>query len=177
MLKAEDLRRLGEGRWAVPVLALLADEKGARFARLAAALAVPRESLARTLVQLTESGWVARNSGHGHPLRPEYVLTLTGLEVGAACARMMAVRRRLGLAPSNLPRWSLPILGEVERDWARFTDLRAALAPVTPRALSLNLQQMIAGSLLARRIEPDFPPTARYGLGGPGRELVASLRG
>ena len=178
MLEADDLRRLGEGRWTVPILALLFEEKGARFARLAGALAIPRESLMRTLAYLTDSLWVARNPGHGHPLRPEYVLTPRGLEIGAACARMMAVRRRLGLAPASLPRWSLPILGRVETDWTRFTDLRIALAPVTPRALSLNLQQMVAGRIVARDVAAqDYPPTPLYGLAPAGRELVASLRG
>jgi DNA-binding HxlR family transcriptional regulator len=177
MLGADDLRRLANGRWTVPVLALLAEENGSRFARLVGALGVPRESLARTLDHLAASGWVVRNTGHGHPLRPEYVLSAGGEEAGAAAARMMAVRRCLELPPASLPRWSLPILGEVEKDWARFSGLRAVLAPVTPRALSLNLQQMVAANLIARRVEQTYPPAPLYGLAQAGRLLVASLRG
>src|SRR6476661_4515185 len=141
MVGPEDLRVLAAGRWTVPVLALLAVEQGARFARLAGALGMPRDSLVHTLAQLGAAGWVVRNPGHGHPLRPEYLLTPSGEAVAAAAARMMAVRRRLDLAPTSLPRWSLPIIGTLHgADWRRFTDLRNALAPVTPRALSLNLQ-------------------------------------
>lgn len=177
MLGAEDLRTLATGRWTVPVLALLAEEKGARFARLVGGLDIPRESLVRTLDHVAAAGWVARNPGHGHPLRPEYVLTPKGEMAGAACARMMVVRRRLDLAPTSLPRWSLPILGRLEEDAARFSDLRERLSPVTPRALSLALQHMVAGRVVARRVDLGYPPTPLYGLAPPGRELAASLRG
>ncbi|HEY1606732.1 MAG TPA: winged helix-turn-helix transcriptional regulator [Allosphingosinicella sp.] len=177
MIGPQSLKALATGRWTVPVLALLAEEKGARFARLVGALGLPRDSLVRTLGHLTALGWAMRNPGHGHPLRPEYVLTPAGEEVGAACTRMMAVRRRLDIAPESLPRWSLPIIGRLDRDWARFTDLRNALAPVTPRALSLNLQQMVAGRMVARRVEEDYPPTPLYGLAPAGRALAESLAG
>jgi DNA-binding HxlR family transcriptional regulator len=99
MLNDEDVRRLGQGRWTVPLLAELLEQKGGRFASLLAGLGIARDSLARTLAQAIESGWVARNPGYGHPLRPEYVLTPRGEAVAAACCRMMATRRRLGLAP------------------------------------------------------------------------------
>jgi DNA-binding HxlR family transcriptional regulator len=177
MIGPQLLRALATGRWTVPVLALLAEEKGARFARLVGALGLPRDSLVHTLDHLAVAGWAMRNPGHGHPLRPEYVLTPAGQEAGTACVRMMAVRRRLDIGPASLPRWSLPIIGRLSGDWARFTDLRNDLAPVTPRALSLNLQQMVAGGVIARRVEADYPPTPLYGLAPPGRALAASLRG
>jgi DNA-binding HxlR family transcriptional regulator len=177
MIAPQDLRALAKGRWTVPVLALLAEEKGARFARLVGALGLPRDSLVQTLDHLAAIGWIMRNPGHGHPLRPEYVLTPAGQEVGAACARMMDVRRRLAVGSTSLPRWSLPIIGRLDEDWARFTDLRNDLVPVTSRALSLNLQQMVAGRVVARRVKEDYPPTPLYGLAPLGRELAASLRG
>ena len=178
MVGPEDLRVLAGGRWTVPVLALLAEEKGARFARLVGVLGLPRDSLVHTLAQLGAAGWVVRNPGHGHPLRPEYLLTPEGERVGAVCARMMAVRRRLDLPATSLPRWSLPIIGRLEEgDRRRFTDLRNALAPVTPRALSLNLQQMVAGRLVERQVEQSYPPVPLYGLAPAGRALAASFRG
>jgi DNA-binding HxlR family transcriptional regulator len=177
MIGPHSLKALATGRWTVPVLALLAEEKGARFARLVGALGLPRDSLVHTLDRLAALGWTMRNPGHGHPLRPEYVLTPAGEEAGAACVRMMAVRRRLGIGAASLPRWSLPIIGRLDEEWARFTDLRNDLVPVTSRALSLNLQQMVAGRVVARRVEEDYPPTPLYGLAPLGRELAASLRG
>ncbi|HEX5183240.1 MAG TPA: winged helix-turn-helix transcriptional regulator [Allosphingosinicella sp.] len=175
MIGEAELRALAAGRWTAPLLALLHEEKGARFARLLAALGLPRDSLARTLAQAQEAGWIARNPGHGHPLRPDYLLTAKGEELGAVASRVMAARRRLGLASDSLPRWSLPIVARLEPGWARFGTLRDALAPVTPRALSLNLQQMIAGDIVLRRVEPDFPPTPLYGLAPAGRALAESL--
>jgi DNA-binding HxlR family transcriptional regulator len=87
----------------------------------------------------------------------------------------MATRERLGLPPDALPRWSLPIIGHIQGDWTRFTDLRESLRPVTPRALSLNLQQMIGGQLVIRRLEDRFPPAALYGLAPLGRKLLSCL--
>ena len=177
MIGPQSLRALATGRWTVPVLALLADEKGARFARLVGALGLPRDSLVHTLDHVTALGWVMRNPGHGHPLRPEYVLTSAGQDVAAACARMMTARRRLDIAPASLPRWSLPIIGRLGEDWARFSDLKTDLAPVTPRALSLNLKQMVAGRVVARRVEQSYPPAPLYALAPAGRELAMSLMG
>jgi DNA-binding HxlR family transcriptional regulator len=106
------------------------------------------------------------------------VLTAAGEAAGAACARMMTVRRRLGIGATALPRWSLPIIGRLRDERARFTDLKSDLAPVTPRALSLNLRQMVGGRVVAREVvEQDYPPTPLYGLAPAGRELAASLRG
>ena len=48
---------------------------GSRFAVMLARLGLSRSALAASLAQLQEAGWLRRNPGHGHPLRPEYVLT------------------------------------------------------------------------------------------------------
>jgi DNA-binding HxlR family transcriptional regulator len=176
MIDEQEVMRLGGGRWIVPVLALIIEQDGARFADLLLGLGIARESLSRTLTLAIDNGWLARNAGYGHPLRPEYVLTERGRVVAAACARMMAVRRRLGLAPDYLPRWSLPILGRLQHNWTRFSDLRTGLAPVTPRALSTNLKQMIEGQIVLRRVEAVFPPTPLYGLAPWGQQLACSLR-
>src|SRR5690606_12930767 len=124
----------------------------------------PRSTLAAGLIQLQTAGWLARNPGHGHPLRPEYLLTDAGAPVAAFCARVMAGRERLGLEPGQMPRWSLPVVGRLRPAPARFTALRDALTPVTPRALSLTLKQMLAVDLVSRALEDDFPPVPIYGL-------------
>jgi len=170
-----DIRELGTGRWTVPLLALLLAEDGARFAALVGTLGIARDSLSRTLAHAIERGWVSRHEGYGHPLRPEYVLTPHGRAIAAACARMMAVRHRLGLEPHSLPRWSLPILGRLRREPVRFSDLLGNLAPITPRALSLNLKQMVDGRLITRSVAPVCPPSALYGLAEPGHELMRCL--
>src|ERR1041384_7924819 len=141
MISDEDLRRLTAGRWLAPLLAHLADEKGSGFSGMlkGLGLALSRSVLAASLAALQEAGWLIRNPGHGHPLRPEYVLTPAGEPVAAFCQGVMAQREKLGLAHGQLPRWSLPLIVRLDADKARFSALRDALRPVTPRALSLTL--------------------------------------
>lgn len=176
MIRDPDLRRLGAGRWLMPLMGRLDEEGGARFAALLAALGLSRSALAASLQQLIDAGWLRRNSGHGHPLRPEYVLTPAGEPIAAFCRRVMAQRARLGLEPAQLPRWSLPLVARLGEEKARFGALGAALAPVTPRALSLTLKQLLAVELVDRTVVEDFPPVASYGLTGRGRSLAAAMR-
>ena len=175
MIDDARLRSLMAGRWLIPLMALLAADGGSRFAVMLARLGLSRSALAASLDQLVREGWVARNPGHGHPLRPEYVLTEPGLDVAAFCQRVMATRTRLGLEPGQLSRWSLPVVSRLSRSDARFTPLRAALAPVTPRALSLTLKQMLATDLVHRSLEESFPPIPIYGLTRRGRSLAEAL--
>src|SRR4051812_19869059 len=86
--------------------------RGSRFATLTGTLGVSGESLRRTLAFLVEESLVARNPGHGHPLRPEYVLTERGTEIAPACADVLAA-----LGPNEavgLKKWSLPVLAELD---------------------------------------------------------------
>lgn len=177
VLTSAVLQRLAAGRWTIPVLALLSREQGSRFAVIERRFALSRNSLTRTLAYLREQGWVMPNPGHGHPLRPEYVLTDSGRAVGAACERIEDVRVRLGLEAPDLSRWTLPVAGGLGDDWTRFNALQSRLAPVTPRALSLTLQAMIGQDLVARRLEDRFPPVALYGLTGRGVELAEAVAG
>lgn len=176
MIGDADLRLLTAGRWLVPLMAMLDDEGGGRFAAMLARLGLPRSTLTAALAQLQAVGWLARNPGHGHPLRPEYVLTGAGVPIAAFCARVMAGREKLGLEPGQMPRWSLPVVARLREAPARFTALREALTPVTPRALSLTLKQMLAVDLVSRALGNDFPPVPIYGLTGRGQELAAALR-
>ena len=176
MISDPELRALTAGRWLAPLMAHLAAEQGSRFAVLLARLGLSRSVLTASLAQLQESGWVRRNPGHGHPLRPEYVLTDKGAPIAAFAERVMAQRRRLGLEPGQLPRWSLPLVARLDQDRARFSALRETLRPVTPRALSLTLKQMITTELIDRTLEDRFPPTALYGLTQRGARLAAAMR-
>jgi len=176
MIANSDLRRLVAGRWLAPLLALVGAEEGARFAVMLARLGLSRSALAASLKHLQEAGWLRRNPGHGHPLRPEYILTSAGAPVAAFCIRVMAERAQLGLELGQMPRWSLPLIATLGRDRARFSALRASLIPVTPRALSLTLKQMLSVDLIDRALEDEFPPIAIYGLTGRGARLAAAMR-
>jgi DNA-binding HxlR family transcriptional regulator len=176
MIGEDALRRLTAGRWLVPLMAHVAVERGSRFAAMLEQLGLSRSVLAASLAALQEAGWLVRNPGHGHPLRPEYVLTPAGEPVAAFCRSVMAQRRKLGLEPGQLPRWSLPLILRLDAAEARFSALRAALRPVTPRALSLTLKQMLEVDLVNRALADEFPPIAIYGLTGRGRDLAAAMR-
>jgi DNA-binding HxlR family transcriptional regulator len=157
------------------VLASLAETDGARGAELTHRLGITRTSLARSIEHLTDCGWIARNSDHGHPLRPEYVLTEAGAAVAGHARKLRAAYDRLGLTLEDLSRWSLPIVVALRPKAQRFSELKAELGPATPRAVSLAIKQMIATSLVDRSIVDDFPPTPLYGLTRRGKELAKAL--
>jgi DNA-binding HxlR family transcriptional regulator len=171
----EALGEIGQSRWTAPLLNLLLDRDGARFAEMLVQLGISRDSLVRTLARLIEHGWVMRNPGYGHPLRPEYLLTAQGRDTALLCRGITEACARLDLAAHSLPRWSLPILTTLEGGWTRFSVLKKELAPVTPRALSLNLKFMMEERLVARR-EEDLPaPAVCYGLALRGRRFTSYL--
>ncbi|MBB4100307.1 winged helix-turn-helix transcriptional regulator [Sphingomonas kyeonggiensis] len=172
---AQLLRMLEANRWAIPVLALLSREQGSRFAVIARAFSLSHNSLTRCLAWLKECGWVVPNPGHGHPLRPEYLLSEAGRPVGALCERIEAMRTRLKLATGELPRWSLPLVGGMGTEWSRFGEIQARLAPVTPRALSTTLKAVIDAELVRRRLEDRYPPLPLYALTGKGQDLAGAL--
>src|ERR1700750_1341629 len=91
-------------RWAPPALALLDQRGGVRFVELQRKLGVTRESLRRALDALIELGYVRRNEGYGHPLRPEYLITDGGRVASQLAARVSSSRVRDTL----LRKWSVP---------------------------------------------------------------------
>jgi DNA-binding HxlR family transcriptional regulator len=161
-----DLIALFHHRWSAPVLAELLRQKGSRFAALGGKLGVGSDSLRRTLDSLLALGLVARNPGYGHPLRPEYVLTPDGKPIAQRCSRLLAASGDEVL----LRKWSLPVLAALQRP-ARFSELRAAVPGVTPRALTLALKDLQAAELVERRVEDAYPPRAVYSPTPLGRKL------
>lgn len=175
MISGADLRRLSAGRWSVPALALMSREGGARFGVLVRRLGISRSVLSSHVEALMKAGWIRRNPGHGHPLRPEYLLTEAGRPVAAWCERVMAERERLGLESRHLGRWALPVLIDLRPGRKRFSDLQAELRPVTPRALSLTLKRMLDVELVDRRLEAAFPPHPVYGLTPRGLSFASAV--
>ncbi|HEX6217689.1 MAG TPA: winged helix-turn-helix transcriptional regulator [Sphingomicrobium sp.] len=166
----ELVRRLSAGRWLMPILAAMADSGGSRFSVLERQLKVSKSVLSATLARLEAAGWVCRNPGHGHPLRPEYLLTGEGRGVAGWCEKVIAQRRALGLEPGAFGRWSLPLIGEIGGGWRRFSALQRGLAPISPRALSLELASLSDAALVDRRA-----PGPLYGLTGRGVRFAANV--
>ncbi len=168
------LVQLGSHRWLVPLLADLAGHKGARFVELVHRLELPRDSLSRTLDAAATIGWVLRNPGHGHPLRPEYILTEAGEAAAARAATIAEAQTAIGLSPGAATRWGLPLVAGIGAGHDRFNALSRLLAPATPRALSQGLAALGKHGLVRREVVDTRPPTSRYDLTRNGRLLAAA---
>ncbi len=156
-------------RWAVPLLAEMGRTGGGRFAVLVRRLEVPEESLRRTLAAALEQGCVVRNPGHGHPLRPDYLLTPRGAAMAPACARLHSALTELDVVAPGLRKWSMPVVHVLDLDDRTFGELRSGLPLVTPRALSLALGTLHDVGL----VEHD---AARYRLASRAAPLPPPLR-
>lgn len=166
------LPHLTSHRWLVPLLADLAAHHGARFVELVHRLGLPRDSCVRTIEAATRLGWVQRNPGHGHPLRPEYLLTAAGEAAAARAATIDAAQRAIGLRPGATTRWGLPLVAGIGGGHDRFNALSRRLAPATPRALSQGLVALDRSGLVTRRVVDLRPPVSLYGLTGRGERLA-----
>ncbi len=175
ILNLEELASLGRYRWIVPVLAQLAGGRGGRFVALLNALGIARETLVRTLEAGIETGWIIRNPGHGHPLRPEYILTAQGMRIATTCQAIITTQHALDLPPAALTRWSLPIVRLVSDGCHRFNEIERALTTANPRALTQSLKAMTTLALITRVIVDDYPPRADYGLTQDGERLATAL--
>ena len=85
----------------------------------------------------------------------------------------MEQRRRAGLGPHKLGRWSLPLLSELRGSPRRFSELQRGLHPITPRALTLAIDQMLDIRLVDRR---PVNQVALYGLTPRGEDFAAILQ-
>lgn len=168
------LIQLGSHRWLIPLLADLAAHRGARFVELIHRLGLPRDSLTRTLDAAAAIGWAQRNPGHGHPLRPEYILTEAGKAAAARAATIADAQASIGLPPGGATRWGLPLVAGIGAGHDRFNALSRLLAPATPRALSQGLTALGQHGLVRREVIDRRPPTSLYGLTGKGRVLAAA---
>jgi DNA-binding HxlR family transcriptional regulator len=165
-MSSRNLPSLLHNRWSVPVLAELGrgGVEGGRFANLTRRLGVSRESLRRTLAALVETGLVTRNPGHGHPLRPDYVLTEAGARVAPACTALVDRLAAAGLEELGRKKWLLPVVFALSAGPARFSGLRAELSPISARALALALKELEGASIVERTLVDDYPPRAEYRL-------------
>ncbi len=164
--------------WSLPVLAALhradaAGMGGARMAVLCHDLSAGQPAVRLSIDHLIVLGLVARNSGHGHPLRPEYILTRRGAVVAPACASIDELLVRLRLREAALRRWSLPALNAISGlGPARFGAIAARLDGITDRALSQTLKTLNGAAVVARAVDDGYPPIPVYSLDRTGKQLA-----
>lgn len=162
-------------RWALPVLDLLHATKGSKFITLCHRLNAHQSAVRDALDHLIGLGLVSPNPGHGHPLRPEYILSARGELLAPPVAMLNQRLNVLCLPELGLRRWTLPVLGTVgDLHRARFGDLTQRL-PITPRALSQTLKDLTGAQLIDRVIVEDYPPRPAYLLASRAVEIAKAF--
>ena len=174
MPEMDELTRLNAGRWLIPVLALADARGGLRFAQAVRTLGMARGVARASVDALLAGGWLVPNTGHGHPLRPEYRLSFPGVRTAQWAAAVIAARAELGLAPEDITRWTLPLIAALDGE-RRFNDLSERLRPVSPRALSLTIKGALATELVTRRLVDGFPPVPLYARAERGERLATAM--
>jgi DNA-binding HxlR family transcriptional regulator len=166
---------LSQRRWALPILARMWALEGARFAELRNLLGISGEALRQTLQWMIRRGWIQRNPGYGHPLRPEYVLSAHGASLARVASQVMPVVATTRLLETLLRRWALAVLVLVAAGADRFTLIRRRLPRLTPRMLAATLRRLEAAGLIVRDVQGTYPPGVRYRAGRRARRVLAAL--
>ena len=151
-------------RWIIPIIGVLYQKDGAKFITFLNELKISRSVLTSTLCKLIAHGFVMRNPGYGHPLRPEYILTAKGIRLGPFCNEMMACiidRKEYHLLQSK---WAVQIIYLCSQGEIRFSELKSALTPITSRALSEELKSLNSEGFIKRKIIKSYPPITTYSL-------------
>lgn len=162
-------------RYSFPVLAELSRDQGCKFVTLINRLEASDRAIRQALDYLIEVGWVMRNPGYGHPMRPEYILTEQGLLVGSDSLRIWDALREWKEELVALERWPLPVLVAILSGARRFGQIRSMVGSVTPRALALSLTRLQESGLVVREVVDAHPPTAEYLATNWGRDLMSLL--
>lgn len=182
MTKQEDTKDLSvlidlvHHRWNIPIVAELHARSGAKFIALINSLTLGRSSLSASLRDLIDLEIVKRNPGHGHPMRPEYLLTDKGREIGADCEDLARVIERRHADDFAYQKWTLPLIAAIDDQVVRFNELRAILDDASPRAVTLGLKTLLTRQWIARNLIDDYPPAAGYTLLTNGRRVLTSVK-
>lgn len=170
MDRVERLVALFHRRWGMPILAELERSGGAKFVTLVHRIGRGSEesggggasegAVRQALDDLIARGWVQRNPGYGHPLRPEYILTRAGGRIAPTCVRLEAALDSVGARAVALRKWSMPVLDAVAEGPRRFGQIAERLGGITDRALAIALKDL-SGSELVERREIEYVGTPR----------------
>lgn len=156
-------------RYSFAVMAELERDQGCKFVTLIRRLDASDKAIRQALDYLIEIGWVMRNSGHGHPSRPEYVLTSLGCEIGVL--RIWESLLEWGEEAVALERWPLPVLHALLAGSKRFGEISKNVGQVSPRALTIALSKLQDSGLAVRTVLDGHPPATEYSATRWGREL------
>ena len=179
MKNTPTLNQIFARRWAVPILAQLAGTQGSKLVTLTNALDGSRAAIKASLQLLVALDLVHPNPGHGHPMRPEYLLTAKGKLISKPAAALVRSLDHANLLDSGLKKWSMPTIYAIDTGAHRFAAITAALSTpqttVTDRAISLTLTDLHTISLIHRTLVPGPPPRNQYTLTRQSKRLTPIL--
>jgi DNA-binding HxlR family transcriptional regulator len=148
--------------WSITALALMARGVSGRVSPLAAEAGCGRTAMSVSVEHLIDLGLLERNPGHGHPLRPEFRLTLMGLHIAEWALELGSFAESESDKALMRSKWTLPLIDCLHQE-RRYSDLRRELVPVTDRALSNCLSKLTEHRWVNRLVSVDtVPPMVRY---------------
>lgn len=152
-------------RWDISILALLYMSKGDKLVTIQKYFEISRGVLKTCLTRLIEADLLIMNTGYGHPMRPEYILTEKGESLGPFCVEILKEGKKRNIEEVFQSRWSCPIIIGTGDQKKRFNELKMELMPVTSRALSSTVKFLYEIKCLRREILDISPPSFSYSLG------------
>jgi DNA-binding HxlR family transcriptional regulator len=170
--KSSSIQLATRYRYSLPVLAELQRDSGCKFVTLINRLGASDRAIRQALDHLTAVGWVIRNPGYGHPMRPEYILTGQEDHPAERALEIWDALRDWGNEDVALERWPLPILQTLIGGPKRFSQIQKVYDGLTPRSLTLGLTKLLESGLALRTVVDGQPPTAEYSATNWGRELL-----
>lgn len=148
---------------------------GAKYATLLNRVGLGRDALSRTLRTLMQQGWILKNPGYGHPLRPEYIVSPQGKKVAPCCSDIVSQAERLGIADIVFNKWSIPVLLSMGKGHERFNHIKSHLRHITPAALTSTLKSLVNAQLVERAISDASPPRVSYRVAPSLGELLTTI--
>jgi DNA-binding HxlR family transcriptional regulator len=85
------------------------------------------------------------------------------------CGAMADILNRIG------DKWSVMVVGFLNRRTMRFNELRHAIGGISQRMLTLTLRNLERDGLVTRTVYPEIPPRVEYALTDLGRTLTEPL--
>jgi DNA-binding HxlR family transcriptional regulator len=153
------------GQWIVPILIALED-CGGRFTPLQRQLEAAPARLSENLKRMIELGLIDHLSPYErhHPLLPEYVLTEKGRLYREAAKRIQYTESFIGAGRLSAKAWNIPILLALEFGYERFQEIRIVLKPITPRMLSMRLDELNSDKIIRKMVSLQPRPSFLYKL-------------
>ena len=143
--------------WSLKILALMHEGVPGRQAPLLTASQASRTAFGASLTHLVDLQLLERNSGHGHPLRPEFRLTVDGVQAAKIASNIIDAVPRPAETKILRKSWTVPTLAVIESP-RHFIEIKSDLSSITDRALSHSLSLLHEREWLRRDVDVSKRP-------------------